>query len=293
MRKRESAFKGKAVSGFAILFMILSGCSDDDSVTDATNEQRASSERAASDGEYSRENIWKSDIYVEDGSAEEALRALTSYIEESKMLGFIRVETSAVGEDRSARRRAEEILESRGIFEGLDAERRRAIILETGPTELGCLLNALGSSAKLVSQTSIQSSAVELTADAVGTHRKSGAYAKDTAQRSQNSSDIQTQAGISLEDLDITTSSSQSLVPDSSGVLWKEFTSEIGINLDGGSTQVRYLRYSMTSDSVKNTESASAVDPVRVNDFDEVTGEARTRAVNGDIACVLSLRGGS
>lgn len=42
MRKRESAFKGKAVSGFAILFMILSGCSDDDSVTDATNEQRAS-----------------------------------------------------------------------------------------------------------------------------------------------------------------------------------------------------------------------------------------------------------
>lgn len=152
MSKRECAFRSKAVSGFAIFFMILGGCSNDDSVTDATTEQRASRAGSASDSETTRENIGKTDIYVRDGSAEEALRKLTSYIEESKRLGFISFESSAVGEYRSALRSAEDMLESRGLLVGFDAERRRAIILETGATELGCLLNALATSAGLVQE---------------------------------------------------------------------------------------------------------------------------------------------
>ncbi len=252
MPKRESAFKGKAVSWLAIFFMILGGCSNDDSVTDATTEQRASRAGSASDSEAARENIMKTDIYVRDGSAEEALRKLTSYIEESKRLGFISFESSAVGEYRSALRSAEDMLESRGLFEGLDAEKRRAIILETGATELGCLLNALRSSAKLGHE------AIEI-----------------------------------IEGIEIISSesSSTSRTPVSgSGGRSEETTSELEINLDGGLAEVRYVGYSMERDGGKSAGSVRSAHSYRVNDFDEVTGAARTRVVSGDTACVLLLR---
>ena len=248
--------------------------------------------RAASDGEYSRENIWKSDIYVEDGSAEEALRELTSYIEESKRLGFISFESSEVGEYRSALRSAEEMLESRGLFVGFDAERRRAIILETGVTELGCLLHALATSARLV-QEQAKAEMIESTDDSYSEFDDSefDAFEEDLARKSLHGlGTIQVRSEVFVEDIEIISSESSSREMNSSGGRSVETTSELEINLDGGLAQVRYVGYSMERDAGKSVGSVRSTHSYRVNDFDEVTGAARTRVVSGDTACVLLLR---
>ena len=287
MPKRENAFKGKAVSCLAIFFMILSGCSNDDSVTDATTEQRTSRAGSASDSEAARENIMKTDIYVRDGSAEETLRKLTSYIEESKRLGFISFESSAGDGHRSVRRPAEEMLASRGLLKGWDAERRRAIILETGATELGCLLNALTSSAELVEE----QAKAEMIGSTEDSPSRFDAYAKDMARKSLHGlGTIQIRSGIFVEDIEIIGSKSMSRMMDSSGDRSVETTFEIEINLDEGLAQVRHVRYSMERDADKSAGSVRSARSYRVNDFDEVTGAARTRVVSRDTACVLVLR---